>query len=128
MSKNKKTTEEDTDSCGGDHTIITSVERVHRFASKNAYILFLSGPLVGKLHMLSEGSKIMGRGDDCDIVINDARVSRHHVELSMHSEKVVVRDMGSTNGTFVNGKRIESCVLSDGDKVQISSCTVLKFA
>lgn len=109
------------------YTVITSIERVSN-TGKLPYILFLSGPLVGKLHMLETGSTVMGRSKDNGIMLNDSRVSRRHIELIRDVEGVKVRDLGSTNGTFVNGQRIAEHLLEDGDKIQISSSTIFKFA
>lgn len=110
-------------------TIITQLTKLDDGSEKRAYILFLSGPLVGKLHNLQEGETVVGRAPDADIIINDNRISRHHLKLSLSQGKVNVEDLGSTNGTFVNGKRIAVPLeLSDGDKIQISSATIFKFA
>lgn len=109
-------------------TIITQVTKLEDLSQKKAYILFLSGPLIGKLLQLKEGSTTIGRATDADIEINDARISRHHVRLNVDGEKVTVEDLGSTNGTFVNGAKISKKELSDGDKIQISSQLIFKFA
>ncbi len=112
-----------------EHTIVTSIERMGATeAHKNAYILFLTGPLVGKLHMLAEGVTSIGRSSGCTLVIDDSRISRRHVEVRLEKGKAVLHDLGSTNGTFVNGERCAERTLEDGDKVQISSATVFKFA
>lgn len=111
-----------------DQTVVTSIERLPVEGEKNAYILFLSGPLVGKLQLLKEGATILGRAPDVQIVINDNRISRHHLEIHVSSGEARLRDLGSTNGTFVNGKRAKEHLLMDGDKVQISSATIFKFA
>lgn len=109
-------------------TIITQVTKLPDESTKKAYILFLSGPLIGKLLHLQNGVTIIGRAPDADIVINDQRISRHHVQIAVDSEEVVIEDMGSTNGTFINGQRVKKNDLHDGDKIQISSATIFKFA
>jgi len=109
-------------------TIITKVTKLDEISQKQAYILFLSGPLIGKLFQLKEGLTVIGRAPDADIEINDARISRHHVRIEVDEGKVFASDMGSTNGTFVNGARISKRELADGDKLQISSQIVFKFA
>lgn len=111
-----------------DQTIVTSIENIGTSKNKKAYIIFLSGPLVGKLHMLEMGDTVLGRGKNADISINDERISRHHVKISFKGEVAVLEDLGSTNGTFVNGKRIQIHPLKDGDKIQISSSTIFKYA
>ena len=111
-----------------DQTIVTKVEKLESAGEKKAYILFLSGPLVGKLQPLQEGETILGRATEDDVVVNDNRISRRHISIKVDQGKTVIKDLGSTNGTFVNGKRIDSHILKDGDKIQISSSTIFKFA
>jgi len=111
-----------------EQTIVTKVEKMPTEAEKKAYILFLSGPLVGKLQQLKEGETVLGRAQEADVAINDNRISRRHVSITVNRGESTLRDLGSTNGTFVNGKRIEAHILKDGDKIQISSSTIFKFA
>lgn len=109
-------------------TVITSIENVAPVDQKRAYILFLAGPLVGKLHLLEEGTTTIGRSNEATIPINDTRISRRHVALRVEGERVTLEDLGSTNGTFINGQRMKTHGLRDGDKIQISSSTIFKFA
>lgn len=109
-------------------TVITQVTKLDDGEQKKAYILFLSGPLIGKLMHLQDGITVIGRSPDSDVVVNDARISRHHLQIEVNGPTVTIEDMGSTNGTYVNGNRVTKHELSDGDKIQISSATVFKFA
>jgi len=111
-----------------DKTFVTSMHKVEEPGECRAYILFLSGPLQGKLYCLEREHTVIGRADDVDIQINDVRVSRHHFKIRTASGGAVLEDLGSTNGTYVNGQRRQSHTLKDGDKIQISSSTVIKFA
>ncbi|MBI2346978.1 MAG: GGDEF domain-containing protein [Deltaproteobacteria bacterium] len=111
-----------------DGTIITQIDETAATEPKRAYILFLSGPLVGKLHLLEEGDTVIGRGTEATIAINDNRISRRHVQIRLQGETALIEDMGSTNGTFVNGHRVQQQKLCDGDKIQVSSSTIFKFA
>lgn len=92
-------------------------------------LVVLSGPstVVGQLFPLS-GSMTLGRSDS-DIVIEDSGVSRRHArfDVSVNGEVTVV-DLGSRNGIFCDGARIESRALQDGDKLHLGSSTVLKLA
>lgn len=110
-----------------DKTMVSQIDRLDG-GTKMASILFLSGPLVGKIHVLEQGPTSIGRSPNADIPINDTRISRHHLQITVDGEDVEIQDNGSTNGTFVNGKRISTQKLQDGDKIQISSNTILKFA
>lgn len=112
---------------GIDETITKPIFKIVEHQSKNAYVLFLKGHLLGKLCTLHEGATIIGRSVQADIPLKDAGVSREHSEIKVDGENAIIKDLGSTNGTFVNNKRITRHVLKDGDKIQISSSTVFKF-
>lgn len=73
---------------------------------------------------LDAGSCIVGSAAGCDIVVSDRAVSRNHVELSLAPEGVSVSDLGSRNGTFYSGQRIEKMVLGLGGRLSLGS-TVL---
>ncbi len=61
----------------------------------------------------------VGRRKDNDIRLDDNTVSGHHAQFSITGDKVYVEDLGSTNGTYVNGQRVEARALEDGDVVII---------
>src|SRR4029079_12913855 len=71
------------------------------------------------------GSTKIGRNTDNDIVINDVLASRHHATLVTTAAGTEIRDNRSINGTFVNGSRVESALLHDGDTVTIGNIHVL---
>ena len=78
------------------------------------------GPNVGSRYLLKSQVTHAGRHPESDIFLDDITVSRRHAEFTRQSGgKVVVRDVGSLNGTYVNRERIEEGVLSAGDEVQI---------
>ena len=60
---------------------------------------------------------LIGRGDDCDIKLVSDRVSRHHCEVLYKDGHYELHDLGSTNGTFVNGRQIKSTALHDADRI-----------
>ena len=53
------------------------------------------------------------------MVIEDSRVSRHHAQILYQHNRYAVRDLGSTNHTFVNGQQVETCVLASGDRISL---------
>src|SRR5262245_6550661 len=67
---------------------------------------------------LKVGSCILGSGPTADIVIAEPTVSRVHVELGLVPEGVSVKDLGSRNGTFYQGQRVEKMVLALGGRIQ----------
>ncbi len=75
----------------------------------------------GRAFALGDRPLVVGRSPDVDIVINDANVSRRHAEFWRTTEGVAVRDLQSTNGTYVNGHRITAVSLSPRDDVTIAT-------
>jgi diguanylate cyclase (GGDEF)-like protein len=96
--------------------------------SKRPYLVIIGGDHLGAVHKIVKTPAIIGRGDDADIKIADDGISREHVEVLGEPEHVTVRDLGSTNGTFHNGRKIDEVELVDGDKISIGSTTILKFS
>jgi transcriptional regulator of acetoin/glycerol metabolism len=62
---------------------------------------------------------VLGRGSECDVPVARARISRQHAEVCRRGPLVTIRDLGSTNGTWVNGKRVEHGPLSAGDLLRL---------
>jgi len=76
---------------------------------------------------LERGTMILGRGQDADIRFEDELVSRRHCALSFDGQSVTVEDLGSTNGTFVDGNYIHKQILDSNNRLQIGKM-VLKIA
>jgi len=75
---------------------------------------------------------VIGREDDSDIIFDDPGISRRHSEIRVTTDgprlRATVRDLGSTHGTFVNGERVSSQRLEDGDRITIGRTTVTYHA
>lgn len=69
---------------------------------------------------------VLGRGTDCDLRLVDPGVSRHHAELRLEGDDVVLADLGSTNGTVVDGQPSRQAVLHDGTRIELGR-TILVF-
>lgn len=68
---------------------------------------------------------ILGRSSECDIVLSHPEVSSRHAVLVLHADGVVeIRDVGSKNGTYVNGQKVLQAYLNKGDKLQLGSYEV----
>jgi pSer/pThr/pTyr-binding forkhead associated (FHA) protein len=78
-----------------------------------------TGPQAGLTYVLAEGDTLVGRGSDCDIFLGDVTVSRHHARFGVDGDSLRVRDLGSTNGTYVNGSWVDGFALSAGDEIII---------
>ena len=80
----------------------------------------------GARHKVESGQAILGRSKKCDIVINDGGASRQHARIHRDGEAWIASDLESTNGFYVNGKRISRAVLTNGDTLSIGR-TQMRF-
>lgn len=92
-----------------------------------AYLIVLQGSNVGEMYRLEAGESIIGRASTAHIKLGDDGVSRKHARVVSDGGAVRIEDLGSSNGTLVNGDRVDLQQLKDGDKIQIGSTTILKF-
>lgn len=82
-------------------------------------LIVARGPNVGARISLSTEVTTLGRHPESSIFLDDITVSRRHAEISKRGGALVVRDVGSLNGTYVNRERVEEAVLEPGDELQI---------
>jgi two-component system, cell cycle response regulator len=96
----------------------------------SAYLIVVAGSAsVGKMYRLDRGEMVIGRSTDADIRLDDDGVSRNHAKIVLRADgSLQLIDLGSTNGTFYNGGKIDIQTLKDGDKIQIGSTIILKFS
>lgn len=86
------------------------------------------GPQPNQVHELTSEVTNLGRDITNDIVINDREVSRHHLRFMRGADGFTIEDLGSTNGTFVNGKRVTGATpLKNGDMVGLGETVTLQF-
>ncbi len=86
------------------------------------------GPQPNQTYEISKDVTSLGRDITNDIVINDRETSRHHLRLQRAADTVTVEDLGSTNGTFVNGKRVSGVTtLQNGDMLGLGETVTLAF-
>jgi predicted component of type VI protein secretion system len=79
----------------------------------------------GKRMVVGPGGAVLGRSRDCDIVLSDANVSRHHAEIRPAGDGWTIADLGSTNGVVVNGRNARGAVpLAAGDQVELGTSTL----
>lgn len=73
---------------------------------------------------VSKQTLVIGRSDECDVVLTDAGASRRHAEIRREGDEWVIIDLGSTNGTEVNGRRVSRHRLSPGDRLLIGGASL----
>ncbi|SCG49375.1 FHA domain-containing protein [Micromonospora inositola] len=78
----------------------------------------------GRTYPLQMGSTVIGRGDQANLRLPDVGISRRHARLDFDGGQVVLTDLGSTNGTMVNGQRVSAVALNPGDMVQLGTTTL----
>lgn len=117
----------------GDQTIEFQVSEWNSFAGMNGfYFTVIEGPDFGRVFLLEKPETVLGRSDEADIQVDDEKVSRRHLSIRLvknsyqKTEQIVVADLNSKNGIFVNGSRVYEQELSNGDKLKIGD-TILKF-
>ncbi len=86
------------------------------------------GELAGQRWTLDAEEILIGRGSECDIVLPERQVSRHHVKILQDDGGYLLADLGSKNGTHLNGTRVQGTVpIYDGDEIQIALCVKMLF-
>jgi hypothetical protein len=78
----------------------------------------------GRTYPLSIGSTVIGRGDQANLRLPDVGISRRHARIDFDGGQVVLTDLGSTNGSSVNGQRVSAVALNPGDMIQIGTTTL----
>ncbi len=91
-------------------------------AHHQAVLIALGGAAQGSEFPLEDKSVTIGRGPGVDIAVDESSLSKQHAALEFVSDGFRVRDMNSTNGTFVNGSQVQSCELKHGDRLELGEC------
>ncbi len=87
-----------------------------------------SGPTPGKVYPIMKNEVIIGRDPNADILVNDAEVSRHHAVIKLTGEGYTIEDLGSTNGTVINGDRLSGpYLLKSGEIISLGEHITLVF-
>ncbi|HRQ40783.1 MAG TPA: FHA domain-containing protein [Chloroflexota bacterium] len=91
-------------------------------------LVIREGQLAGQRWAIDEDEFLIGRGADCQIVLPERQVSRHHIRITQENGRYILHDLGSKNGTHLNGRLFEgSTQLQDGDEISIALCVKLVF-
>jgi len=116
----------------GEATRITSLSSLEselraRRQQVAAYLVVLQGSNVGEAHKVEGPEVVVGRAMSATVRLNDDGISRRHCRVLSIGGQVIIEDLGSANGTLVNGEMVQHHVLKDGDKIRLGSNTMLKF-
>src|SRR5690242_12687946 len=99
---------------------------------QSAYLIVISAKSaagIGRMFKLDRSETVLGRSVEAQFQVEDDGISRKHAKVvSLGEGRFQLVDLGSTNGTFLNGLKVSASPLYDGDKIQIGSNTVLKFS
>jgi two-component system, cell cycle response regulator len=105
-------------------TWVTAPDRLVSTTRRDACVVHIypTGPGMGTRYALTDTPMVLGRGNDCDVRINDHSVSRRHARIQPGADGYYAVDLQSTNGTFVNDVPASICKLKDGDYLRVGNC------
>ena len=95
---------------------------------EHAVLVIRSGDLTGSRFTLSKDVTQIGRHQDSDILLDDITVSRRHAEIIKTSKSLLVKDLGSLNGTYINQSRGDEFALKHGDELQVGKFRMVLFS
>ena len=117
------------DSAVHDKTVVTVIAPIQRPARTNtdeACLVVIYGQDLGKKYRFNRDRLTIGRSSKSDIHIDEESVSRSHCRIERYDNEIRIKDLGSTNGTYVNDSQADETVLRDGDLIKIGR-TIFKF-
>jgi two-component system cell cycle response regulator len=109
------------------NTRVTASPIPHTEAQR-IYLMAIAGAHVGVVHKVGGTRAVLGRAASAQIRVEDDGISREHAEIVVEDGRVIVRDLSSTNGTFVNGTRTTSREVRSGDQLSVGGATFVVFA
>jgi diguanylate cyclase (GGDEF)-like protein len=94
--------------------------------TRDACLVVIYGDDLGRRVPLGTEPTVLGRSSKCDVQVDQESVSRNHCRVSFNGKHYTIRDLGSTNGTYVNDELIDEVNLRDGDQIKVGR-TIIKF-
>ena len=111
-----------------DQTRISPIESIDPLVlERTPSLLMISGPHLGRSFPIDKEEIMIGRVDNCDLLVEDELVSRHHCKILLTPDGAQLVDLASTNGTLLNGRKIDKVFLKEGDQIQVGSVTIFKY-
>ena len=96
--------------------------------SDQPVLIMREGELANQQWTITTDEFLIGRGGDCQLVLPERLVSRHHAKILRQDGSFILQDLDSKNGTYINGKQLKGkAVLLDGDEIQIALAVKLQF-
>jgi len=130
MKKSKNPDDElDSLKISDDQTMISPIESLDPLDVKQTpSLLMISGSQIGRSFPIGNRTEFMiGRASHCDLPIEDDLVSRHHCKILLGPKGAEIVDLASTNGTLINGIKVERSELREGDQVQVGAITIFRY-
>ncbi|MDZ4224396.1 MAG: FHA domain-containing protein, partial [bacterium] len=93
---------------------------------RKCQLVVLEGPDKNKKITLNKNLTAIGKRENNDLVLADKTVSRNHIEIEYTSDSFLLKDLGSTNGTYLNGSKVKEAYLAPGDTIKAGN-TLLEF-
>lgn len=103
-------------------------EAIGALPSGSALLVVRRGPNAGARFLLDADVTTVGRHPDADIFLDDVTVSRRHSEFLREGRRFQIKDLGSLNGTYLDGNRIDTANLSEGSEVQVGKFRLTFYA
>jgi diguanylate cyclase (GGDEF)-like protein len=108
-------------------TVVTVISQpLSKRDNRDACLVVIYGDDLGRRVPLGNEPCIVGRSSKCDVQVDQESVSRNHCRVSFNGKTYTIRDLGSTNGTYVNDELIDEVNLRDGDQIKVGR-TIMKF-
>jgi hypothetical protein len=104
------------------------IDHLKQIPKNKSGIIIIKGPNIGEEFYLTKDKFSIGRSSDSDILLDDITVSRQHAIIEKHNNEFIMRDLGSLNGSYINGEIITESKLKNGDKLQIGKYIFLFFS
>lgn len=104
------------------------MESISALPSGSALLIVRRGSNVGARFLLDADSQVAGRHPNAEVFLDDVTVSRRHAEFTRQGREFLMRDLGSLNGTYYNGERIDQVALANGGEVQVGKFRLTFYA
>lgn len=109
----------------GEVDLTATLEDLPSLPPGTALLVVVHGPNAGSRYLLDRDATTIGRHPDSDVFLDDVTVSRHHARVDREDEAFVLHDLGSLNGTYLAGERVDRQVLEVGNEVQVGRYKLL---